>query len=130
MVARPTVHGPATTVGQLRTFFDDDHVHIALLVDDGRLVGAVAPEDLADTIGDGAPALQLGTLAWRTVGPEMPLAEAKETLLASGCRRLAVVRDDGALLGLLCLKASGRGFCSDADVADRRCANSAGQVTA
>jgi hypothetical protein len=32
-------------------------------------------------------------------------------------RRLAVTSDDSRLLGLLCLKANGSGFCSDADVA-------------
>jgi hypothetical protein len=39
---------------------------------------------------------------------------------ASGRRRLAVTSDDGTLVGLLCLKASGNGFCSDGDVASRR----------
>jgi hypothetical protein len=37
----------------------------------------------------------------------------------AGRRRLAVTSEDGRLLGLLCLKASGRGFCSDEDVAAR-----------
>ncbi len=40
-------------------------------------------------------------------------------LLARGRRRLAVVDERGALLGLLCLKRRLTGFCSDADVAAR-----------
>ena len=36
-----------------------------------------------------------------------------------GTRRLAVVDDDGDLLGLLCLKRTLDGFCSDADVRAR-----------
>jgi hypothetical protein len=40
-------------------------------------------------------------------------------MIAGGQRRRAVVDDEGRLLGLLCLKASGRGFCADADVAAR-----------
>jgi CBS domain-containing protein len=129
MVTGPTVHRPSTTVGQLRKYFNDDHVHMALLVEGGRLVGAVAREDLAADAEEGAPALELGTLAWRTVATGLPLAKAEEAMRRSGCRRLAVVREDGALLGLLCLKASGRGFCSDADIANRHCPNSAAQVT-
>jgi hypothetical protein len=42
-----------------------------------------------------------------------------------GRRRLAVVDADGALLGLLCLKASGDGFCSDDGIASRRLASGA-----
>ncbi|MDP3966681.1 MAG: hypothetical protein Q8Q02_00245 [Nocardioides sp.] len=34
-------------------------------------------------------------------------------------RRLAVVDDDGLLVGLVCLKARGTGFCSNADVTTR-----------
>jgi len=37
----------------------------------------------------------------------------------TGRRRLAVVDDGGVLVGLLCLKRTGRGFCSDLDVASR-----------
>jgi CBS-domain-containing membrane protein len=54
MLARPTVHGPSATVGELRAFFADDHVHAALLVDDGRLVGVVDRTDLASTTDDDA----------------------------------------------------------------------------
>ena len=39
---------------------------------------------------------------------------------ATSSRRLAVVDDDHRLLGLLCLKRSGSGFCSDDDVISRR----------
>jgi hypothetical protein len=38
---------------------------------------------------------------------------------ATGRRRAAVTSDDGTLLGLLCLKASWAGFCSDQDVRAR-----------
>jgi hypothetical protein len=38
----------------------------------------------------------------------------------TGRRRLAVVDEDGTLLGLLCLKATGLGFCSDDAIAQRR----------
>jgi len=41
---------------------------------------------------------------------------------AAGQRRAAVVDGDGLLLGLLCLKHHGGGFCTDAGVASRRAA--------
>jgi CBS domain-containing protein len=120
MVRRPTVHPASVTLGELREFFADDHVHIALLVEAGRLVGAVERDDLPADVGDDGPARAYATVAWRTVGPEMMLAEARARLRRRGSRRLAVVREDGALVGLLCLKKSGAGFCSDSDVRSRR----------
>jgi hypothetical protein len=40
-------------------------------------------------------------------------------MTATGRRRAAVTSADGRLLGLLCLKASRAGFCSDQDVRAR-----------
>ena len=120
MVKRPDVHDASTTVGQLRAFFRDDHVHMALLLEDGKLVAAVELSDLEPRLADDTPAGVLGRRPGTTIGPDASLAEAFDTMRRSGRRRLAVVDDDGVLLGLLCLKASGLGFCSDDDVADRR----------
>jgi CBS-domain-containing membrane protein len=44
---------------------------------------------------------------------------ARELLIERGLRRLAVVNHDSTLLGLMCLKRSRTGFCSDEDVASR-----------
>jgi hypothetical protein len=41
-------------------------------------------------------------------------------MVRSGRRRIAVVEPDGTLVGLLCLKQSGSGFCTDAGVAAMR----------
>lgn len=46
MLTRPKTHGPGTTLGELRAFFEDDHVHVALLVDEGKLLGVVEHDDL------------------------------------------------------------------------------------
>jgi hypothetical protein len=40
-------------------------------------------------------------------------------MTTTGQRRTAVISADGRLLGLLCLKARGTGFCSDGDVRAR-----------
>jgi CBS domain-containing protein len=47
------------------------------------------------------------------------LAQAGQLMLAWGRRRLAVVDRDGKLQGLLCLKRSWSGFCSNRDVRAR-----------
>jgi predicted transcriptional regulator len=120
MVARPTVHGPSATVAELRAFFADDHVHAALLVDDGRLLGVIERTDLASTTDDETPALQLATLDRRTIAPDAPLSRAHALVSRAGRRRLAVTTETSRLLGLLCLKANGDGFCSDQDVTARR----------
>lgn len=122
MVTRPAVHPSWTTVDRLRAFFDDDHVHIALLVDDGRLVGTVERGDLTPELGGEDPAEAVATLDGRTVRPHADLSGTFAAMRRDGRRRLAVTEEDSTLLGLLCVKASGRGFCSDADVAARRCA--------
>jgi predicted transcriptional regulator len=120
MVTRPAVHGASITVGELRQLFDDDHIHMALLVRNDELVGAVERADLSAVVSNATPAREIAALNGRTIGPDAALSEAITAMKRSGRRRLAVTTEDGRLLGLLCLKASGRGFCSDADVAARR----------
>jgi hypothetical protein len=116
MVTRPDVHPPWTTVGELRAFFEDEHVHMALLVEGGVLVGTVERCDLASETPDDAPAAEIAALDGRTIAPDVLLS----SISPGSRRRLAVTTADGELVGLLCLKAGGDGFCSDADVAARR----------
>jgi CBS domain-containing protein len=121
MVAHPTVHEPWTTVGQLRAFFRDDHVHMALIADADELIGAVERGDLTPLLDGDTPARVVARLDGRTIRPGAALSEALDAMKRDRRRRLAVTTDDSTLLGLLCLKASGAGFCSDADVRSRRC---------
>ncbi len=107
------------TVGQLRTFFGDSHVHAAVLVDEGTLVGVVERADLTSDVGDGTLARTIAVLAGRTVDPGASVDMALESMKRNDHRRLAVVGRDRQLLGLLCLKASGLGFCSDLDLRNR-----------
>jgi hypothetical protein len=119
-VTCPELHLPGTTVAEVRELFLDDHVHVALLVDGGRLLAVVEPGDLRPELYPGLPAWLVGRLAGRVVGPATPATHALALMRRNGRRRLAVVDREGRLQGLLCLKASGRGFCSDADVASRK----------
>src|ERR1700741_5230534 len=105
MVTRPKTHVPRSGVEQVRAFFEDGHVHMALIVAaDGRLLTTIERADLAAAISGSAPVGKLGTLPGRTARPADPLGAVTAALLREGRRRLAVVDHSGRLVGLLCLK--------------------------
>ena len=118
MLHIPKVHPPTTTVTEARRVFEDDHVHAVLIAADGRLLSVVDRTDLADAPGDDL-ARRHGRLQGRTVPPDASLEPVWQSMIEARTRRLAVIDEDGRLLGLLCLKRSGRGFCSDSDVQAR-----------
>lgn len=120
MCTCPAVHPRSATVGQVRAFFRDDHVHMALLVDGETLVGAIERGDLAPALADDMPAEGIASLDGRSARPDAPLSATFDAMKRAGRRRIAVTRADATLVGLLCLKARGSGFCSDADVRARR----------
>jgi CBS-domain-containing membrane protein len=120
MVTRPTVHRSTATVAQLRAFFEDDHVHMALIVENGTLLGVIERDDLATAATEEASAREIARLDARTIQPDAALQDARARMTREHRRRLAVTADQSALVGLLCLKANGRGFCSDQDVTARR----------
>jgi CBS-domain-containing membrane protein len=120
MVTYPKMHGPGSGLAEIRAFFEDDHVRMALIVaTDGRLVTTIEQPDLAAATWSAARVAKLGTLTGRTAGPADPLGAATAALLREGRRRLAVVDDSGRLLGLLCLKRDGTGYCSDEGIRER-----------
>jgi CBS-domain-containing membrane protein len=120
MVTCPKTLLQDCTVEQVRSFFSDDHVHMALVVDPaGRLLSTLERSDIPEGAPPAAQAVAYGVTRNRTIAPGVPVEAGIAALQAAGRRRLAVVDDDGTLLGLLCLKRSGLGFCSDAGVAAR-----------
>lgn len=120
MLTTPARHPLSATVREIRDFFRDDHVHAALIVSPaGYLAAVVERDDIAGYQALDAVAAPLGRLAGRTVSAQASLAEVRRVLIATGRRRAAVTSADGRLLGLLCLKASRAGFCSDQDVRAR-----------
>jgi CBS domain-containing protein len=126
MIGRPKTLPSDASVAAARAVLADDHVVMVLLTEDGVLRGTLLREDLPDTAPGPAPALPLSRLTGRTVAPAAPLADVHELLVRTGRRRLAVVDDEGRLLGLVCLKRRRTGYCTDAGVAERarsrRCA--------
>ena len=122
MVTAPATMRPTATVADARAFFEDDHVHMALIASSGRLLGTLVRadlDDLDDLDDDAAPALSRSRLDGRSVALDEPAEDVRVRLIAHGLRRLAVVDDAGALAGLLCLKRKLTGFCTDADVTAR-----------
>ena len=120
MLTAPTRHPLSATIREIRDFFRDDHVHAALIVSPaGYLEAVVEREDVDGCDAPGAAAAPLGRLAGRTVAAGASLADVRRAMAVTGRRRAAVTSDDGRLLGLLCLKASRTGFCSDQDVRAR-----------
>jgi CBS domain-containing protein len=119
LVRQPKTLPVDISVSQARACFTDDHVHLLLLTESGRLVGTLVRSDLRDDLDGTDLALPHSRMAGRTVPADMPAEQARELLVTSGERRRAVVDGNGALLGLLCLKRRLTGFCSDADVAAR-----------
>jgi CBS domain-containing protein len=120
MLRIPVRHHLSVTVGEIQDFFRDDHVHAALIVGPaGYLEAVVERDDIAGCQALDAVAAPLGGLAGRTVPAEASLTEVRRAMTEAGRRRAAVTSADGGLLGLLCLKASRAGFCSDQDVRAR-----------
>lgn len=117
MITGPKRLPADASVATARAELADEHLHLLLLVRDGVLLGTIGRGDVPADAGGGA--LTHASLEGRVVGPDEPMAEVHPRLVASGQRRLAVTDGAGRLLGLLCLKRDGSGYCTDAGVAAR-----------
>ena len=127
MVTFPKRLGADARIADVRAEFEDEHVHMVLVVDrDGRLVTAIERLDLTPELDASSLASVCGRLEGRTVSPMTPLPAITRLLGSTGRRRLAVVDDDGLLRGLVCLKRSRSGYCDDKDVRAR--ANERGET--
>lgn len=120
MVRQPKLCPVDSTAGDVRQFFADDHVHAVLIVSGTRLLTVIDRADLGPKTADSAPAARLGRLSGRVTVPTATADAALRQMIAASRRRLAVIGPDGTLLGLLCLKRSGTGFCSDDNVRQRQ----------
>lgn len=121
MLHRPRIYPASMSVAQAREALTDDHVHALPIMAAGLLLAVVERSDLDGAAGQDR-AWAHGRLAGRVVGPAVDLLTTWLTMKLARRRRLAVVDGQGDLLGLLCLKRSGRGFCSQSDVDAHACA--------
>ncbi|GAB3024403.1 hypothetical protein GCM10011376_09880 [Nocardioides flavus (ex Wang et al. 2016)] len=119
MITSPKTLPARASVEEARSALADSHVHLLLLTEGRTLRGTLTRTDLPATAAGDSPALTWSTLVGRTTAPDVPADPLRDALVHTGLRRLAVVDAELTLLGLLCLKRSGAGFCSDADVASR-----------
>jgi CBS domain-containing protein len=120
MVTSPKTHALESAPNQIHALFDDDHVHMALIVaPDKRLITTIERSDLTTAASASPPIRELGTLVGRTVGPSDILEAVSMAMLRERRRRMAVIDDSGRLLGLLCLKRDGTGYCSDESIRQR-----------
>lgn len=119
MATRPKTLVASASVDDARSVLADNHVHMVLLTRGATLLGTLIRADLPPSAPGDGPALSWSTLSGRTSDPEAPAAPVRECLVRMGLRRLAVTDVEGSLLGLLCLKSSGAGFCSDDDITSR-----------
>lgn len=120
MITDPKIVDSTISVGRSRELFADEHVHMLLVVDHQRLVATLTRADLP--LGHPqhrCSALMFAVMKGRCIRGDEPALEVLSQMSAQKIRRLAVVDEHRHLLGLLCLKRSGNGFCSDDDVRAR-----------
>jgi CBS domain-containing protein len=111
MVRRPKTLPADATVADLRRQFENPRVQTALLAEDGRFTGAIAPTELPETANDAEPASAYARTDIPTLAPDATMAEALALLDERGDFRLVVV-DGESLAGLLCLDRRGTTFCT------------------
>ena len=111
MVHRPKTLPVDATVGDLRRQFENPRVQTALLAQDGRFAGAIAPSELPETADAAEPARAYARADVPTLAPDATMAEALALLEERGDFRLVVV-EGGTLAGLLCLDKRGTTFCT------------------
>jgi CBS domain-containing protein len=113
MVRRPKTLPVDASVAELRAHFTNPRVQTALLADEGRFAGAIAPSELPDDAPGTDPAREYARLDVPTMTPDATMADALALLDRRGDYRLVVLDDDGTtLVGLLCLDRTGASFCT------------------
>ena len=106
------------TVGEVRAWFaESESRKLALLADDGRYVGSLVPEDLADA-ADPEELASARSRRGPTVSPDAPAKEGEELALSSGTLRAPVVDADGKLLGVVAVTQDLQGFCGTGGTSD------------
>jgi Mg/Co/Ni transporter MgtE len=103
---------PATaTVAEVRDWFAvSESRKVALLVDEGRYVGSLVPDDLSDA-SDPRELASARARRGPTVSPDAPAKEGEALALSSGTLRAPVVDADGQLIGVVAVTTDLQGFC-------------------
>lgn len=118
VIRNPRTTPLSATVLDVWELFANRRVHMALLTSGDHLLGCVTRGDLVGA-PMAAPAIMFASTRGRTISSALPIGIAWDLLETEGIRRIAAVDDDHCLVGLLCLKQSRAGFCSDIDIESR-----------
>lgn len=112
MLRAPRTLAPGATVADARAAFANPRERLVLVADGPRFLGTVLREQVADGPGDAGLDGLYDPGAGR-VGPDEPVSRALAALDAADADRLPVVREDGTLVGLVCLNRRHGHFCAD-----------------
>lgn len=97
LIRHPKTLPVDATAAQARQAFQDDHVHMLLLVStDDVLIGTLVRQDLPDQAADGDPVRPYAVMNQRTVDASLNAEAARQLLLSLNQRRRAVVDDEDA----------------------------------
>ncbi len=119
LAVRDVVHAKLSTVeatstiGDVRAYFAASASRRqAFVVDGGRYVGALTPDDLAGKAADrlAVEVADRGT----TIGLDEPATTGRDLALRTDARRVAVIDDDGRLVGVVAVTGDLTSFCGTA----------------
>ena len=101
----------SVTVGEVRAYFaESSSRQLAVLTDGDRYVGSLGASALPEAADDAALAAQFAARG-TTVPPTAPADKARDLALAEPSKRLAVVDDEGRLLGIVAIDTTLTRFC-------------------
>jgi CBS domain-containing protein len=99
---------PWSTVAEAATVMGGRHVGSALVMEEGHLTGIFTERDILRALASDFDAAGHTVAHWMTkdpltVGPETPIAEARDSMLAHGFRHLPVT-DGGRPVGMVSMR--------------------------
>ena len=101
----------SVTVGDVREYFAASASRrVALLVDGDRYLGSIPATELPADIDPAGPAA-VHAVPGPTVRPQAPAVQARELALEHPTRRVPVVDDGGALVGIVAITNDRLRFC-------------------
>jgi CBS domain-containing protein len=112
MLRSPKTLPGAATVGEVRALLDNPNVQMVLLADGDRFRGAITA--LPAAADPEAAAVDFADLQPPSIAVTASSDDAFAAAAAHPNRRLVVLDDEGALLGLVCLNADRTHFCGGA----------------
>jgi CBS domain-containing protein len=109
MLRHPKTLPGGASVGEVRVLLERPSVQMVLLADDGAFRGAIA--ELPDDAVDDQPALRFADTSPTSLRPDDDATTAFTVTEAHPHRRVVVLDEGNALVGLVCLDETRTRFC-------------------